>query len=239
MLARIAAFELRYQLRAPVFFIGFALFFLLAFGSVTIDQIRIGSGGNVKVNSPFAILQTLAIMSVFAIFVVTAFVANVVIRDDETGFAPIMRATRVTKFDYLIGRFAGAVIVAFLVIASVPLGMLIGSWMPWVDPDRLGPFIPGHYLYAAFVYGLPTLLIISAGFFALATATRSLMWTYVGAVGFLVLFLTSRLLLRDPAYDNITALADPFGLGARGLATRDWTAAEGNTLMPAVTGRIR
>jgi hypothetical protein len=67
------------------------VFFLLSFGSVTIDEIRIGGRGNVNVNSPFAILQTLAIMSVFAIFIVTAFVANVVIRDDETGFAPIMR----------------------------------------------------------------------------------------------------------------------------------------------------
>ena len=65
MLARIAAFELRYQLRAPVFFVGFALFYLLAFGSVTIDEMRIGGRGNVNINSPFAILQTLAIMSVF------------------------------------------------------------------------------------------------------------------------------------------------------------------------------
>src|SRR4029079_5580196 len=93
-------------------------------------------------------------------------------------------------------------------------------------------------LYALFVYGLPTLLIISAGFFALATATRSLMWTYVGAVGFLVLFLMTRLLLRDPAFDTITALADPFGLGALGLATRYWTASERHTMMPPVTGLI-
>ena len=41
-------------------------------------------------------------------FVSTAFVANVIVRDDDTGFGPIVRSTRVTKFDYLIGRFAGA-----------------------------------------------------------------------------------------------------------------------------------
>jgi aminopeptidase N len=238
MLSKIAAFELKYQLRAPVFFVGFALFFLLAFGSVTIDEVRIGGRGNVNVNSPFAILQTLAIMSVFGIFLVTAFVANVVIRDDETGFAPIIRATRVTKFDYLIGRFTGALIVAFLALAAVPLGMLIGSWMPWVDSDKLGPFVPGHYLYALFVYALPTLVVVGAGFFALATATRSLMWTYVGAVAFLMLFLMSRLLLRDPAYDNFSALADPFGIGALGLATRYWTASDRNTMLPAIAGLI-
>ena len=41
-------------------------------------------------------------------FVIIAFVANAVIRDDETGFAPILRATRISKFDYLVGRFVGA-----------------------------------------------------------------------------------------------------------------------------------
>jgi ABC-2 type transport system permease protein len=238
MLTKIAAFEVRYQLRSPLLFVGFAIFFLLTFGSVTIDQIQIGGRGNVNVNSPFAILLTLGIMSVFAIFVVTAFVANVVIRDDETGFAPILRATRIRKFDYLVGRFIGAIAVAFIIITSVPLGILVGSWMPWVDAEKLGPFVLSHYLYALFLYGLPTLLVTGAGFFALATATRSMMWTYVGVIGFLVLFITARILLRDPVYDNLSALIDPFGIGALIQTTKYWTAAERNTQFPPIAGLI-
>lgn len=238
MLTRIATFELRLQLRSPLFFIGFLLFFLLTFGSVTIDQIQIGDRGNVHVNSPYAILQTLAVMNVFAIFVVTAFVANVVIRDDETGFAPIIRTTRVSKFDYLVGRFVGAIVAAFLLLTGVPLAILIGSWMPWIDPEKLGPFVPGHYVYALFFYGLPTLVVMSAGFFALATLTRSMLWTYVGVVAFLVLFILSGELLRDPAYDTFSALADPFGLGALGQTTKYWTAADRNTMLPPVSGVV-
>jgi ABC-2 type transport system permease protein len=238
MLTRIASFELRLQLRSPLFFIGFFLFFLLTFGSVTIDQIQIGDRGNVHVNSPYAILQTLAVMNVFAIFVVTAFVANVVIRDDETGFAPIIRTTRVSKFDYLVGRFVGAIVAAFVLLTGVPLAILIGSSMPWIDPEKLGPFVPGHYLYALFFYGVPTLVIMSSGFFALATLTRSMLWTYVGVVAFLVLFALSGELLRDPAYDTFAALADPFGLGALGQSTKYWTAADRNTLLPPVTGLV-
>ncbi|MFO0113621.1 MAG: M1 family aminopeptidase [Betaproteobacteria bacterium] len=90
MLTKIAAFELRYQLRSPLFVVGFVLFFLLAFASVTSDSVQIGGAGNVNINSPYALLQTLGIINVFALFVVTAFVANVVIRDDDTRFAPIM-----------------------------------------------------------------------------------------------------------------------------------------------------
>jgi ABC-2 type transport system permease protein len=238
VLARIAAFEVRYQLRSPLFFIGYALFFLLTFGAVTVDQIQIGATGNVNVNSPYAILQTVGIMNVFGIFVITAFVANVVIRDDETGFAPIIRATRVTKLDYLVGRFVGAWLVALLAMTSVPLAIMIGSLMPWLDSEKVGPLVLGHYLYALFIYTAPTLLVSGAGFFALATATRSMMWTYVGVVAFLVLFLTSRVMLSDPAFDSISTLSDPFAVGALSQATKYWTATERNTLLPAVAGLL-
>jgi aminopeptidase N len=236
MLGRIAAFEVRYQIRSPLFFIGFAIFFLLSFASVVSEHVHIGGRGNVNVNSPYAILQTLSIMNVFAIFIIIAFVANVVIRDQETGFAPILFATRLRKRDYLVGRFLGATAVALVLLASVPLAILVGSFMWWLDPEKVGPLVLTHYLYALFVVGLPVLLVCGASFFALATATRSMMWTYLGAVAFLVLYVASTTLLRDPAYDQITALLDPFGIGALDLATKYWTAAERNSLLPPLRG---
>ena len=140
MFRHIAAFEFRYHLRSPVFWTTTLLFALLTFGAITSDQVQIGSAGNVKKNSPYAIAQTLVIMSIFAVFIMAAFVSNVVVRDDETGYGPIVRSTRVSTFDYLFGRFSGAFVVGCLAFAGVPLAMLIGSFMPWIDPDTLGPF---------------------------------------------------------------------------------------------------
>jgi hypothetical protein len=57
--ASIFRFELRYQLRNPVFVVTSLVFFLLTFGSVTIDNIQIGAGGNIHVNSPVAIARRL------------------------------------------------------------------------------------------------------------------------------------------------------------------------------------
>src|SRR5687767_8234133 len=105
MFAQIARFELRFQLKNPVFWVASGIFFLLTFGAMTIDEVQIGSGGNVHANSPFAIIQTHLILTLFYMFVTTAFVANVVVRDDETGFGSMVRSTRVTKSSYLIGRF--------------------------------------------------------------------------------------------------------------------------------------
>ena len=148
MFAKVAGFEFRYQVRSPVFWVAFGIFFLLTYGATTIPQIHIGSGGNTHVNAPYAILEELGIMSVFAIFALTAFVANVVVRDDETGFGPIIRSTRITKFDYLFGRFTGAYCAAAVMILSLPLGIIVGSMMPWLDPVKVGPFRPEDYLYA-------------------------------------------------------------------------------------------
>ncbi|MCA0174953.1 MAG: aminopeptidase [Proteobacteria bacterium] len=238
MLKTIAAFEAKYQLRSPLAAATALIFFLLAFSATTIDQIQIGSGSNVHVNSPRALLEVVGILNIFGLFAITAFVANVVIRDDETGFAPIIRATRITKPAYLLGRFAGAFAVAFVVMLAVPLGVLVGSWMPWVDPAKLGPFVATHYFYAVFVMGLPTLLVMATAFFAVATATRSMLWTYLGVVAFLVLFVVTRVLLRDPANDVLAALTDPFGMSPLTRATRYWTATERNTLLPPLEGLL-
>jgi ABC-2 type transport system permease protein len=238
MFKSVAAFELRYQLKSPAFWVTFAIFLLLTFAATASDNVQIGSGGNVWKNSPFAIAQTLMVMSVFAIFILTAFVANVVVRDDETGFGPIIHSTRLSRFDYLFGRFTGALLGGCLLFLSVPLGMMIGSAMPWLDPEVLGAFNPGHYAYVYLLLCVPTLFVTGAGFFAIATATRSMMWTYVGVIVFLVLYLVATSFLSRPEFIDIVAMVDPFGLGAYDQATRYWTATERNTQLPDFTGYI-
>jgi len=238
VLAQVAAFEWRYQRRSPVFWVGCLILFLLTFGATTAEQIQIGSIGFVHKNSPYAILQTMAVMGLFAVFTTVALVANAVVRDDETGFAPILRSTSIGKASYLGGRFLGATAAALAILATVPLAIWVGSLMPWVDPEKIGPNRAGDYLYALFAFALPTLLVTGAAFFAFATATRSMMWSYVCAVGFIVLDLIAAISLRDPAYDRITALLDPFGFAALNLATKYWTSTERNEHVPQLTGYL-
>jgi ABC-2 type transport system permease protein len=236
MFRHIAGFEFRYQLRSPVFWVTTLFFALLTFGAITSDSVQIGSIGNVKKNSPYAIAQTLQVMSLFAVFITAAFVANVIVRDDETGYGPIVRSTRLSTFDYLFGRFTGAFAAGCVAFAGVPLAMLIGSFMPWIDADTLGPLRLGDYFYVYFVLCLPTLLVIGAFCFALATMTRSLGATYVGLVALLMIYFVSTAYFSRPEFDRIVAIVDPFGLGAVSYATKYWTAAERNTQLPPIAG---
>jgi ABC-type transport system involved in multi-copper enzyme maturation permease subunit len=231
MFARVAAFEFRYQLRSPVFWAVIVLFFLLTFGAMASSEVTIGdANSSVHKNSPLSLATTQLIMAVFFMFVSTAFVANVIVRDDESGFGPIIRSTRITRFAYLFGRFSGAFAVVALAFLAVPLGSYVGSLMPWVDPETLGPNRLTFYLQPYCTIVLPTLLLSSALFFAVATLTRSVMLTYVGVLAFLLLWGISRAVMAtNPDLRELAALTDSFGFGAVRLVTRYWTGSEANT----------
>ena len=232
----VAGFEFGYQLRNPVLWVSFTLFFLLTFGAVTVDEIQIGGTGNTNINSPFAINQTMMVMGIFALFAVTAFVANSVTRDDETGYGPILRATRLGKGAYLYGRFAGAWLAAAVGYLSVPLAILIGSFMPWLDQEKLGPLVLSHYAFAYFIIALPMLFVFGAMLFTFATATRSMMGAYLGLIGILVAWVTAGILLDKPELEDIAGLFDPTGVNALFRQTEYWTAADRNTRLPELVG---
>lgn len=239
MFARIARFELRYQLRNPVFWVAAVLFFLMTFGAMASESIQIGAGGNIHKNSPVALTQMQAVLGLFFMFVTTAFVANVVVRDDDTGFGPIVRSTPITRLQYLGGRFAGAIAAAALAFLFIPLGLWIGSLMPWVDSETLGPNRLGDYGYGLLVFGIPNLLVTGAIFFTAATLTRSMMWTYVAVVVFFLAWLVlTGIAQAKPELRDTIAIVEPFGMPAFANAIRYWTAAERNSGLPPLEGAI-
>jgi len=232
-------FELRYQMRNPVFWVAVVAFFLFTFGLTTVEQISVGLGASVHKNAPLAIATYMQAATLFYMFVSTAFVANVIVRDDETGFGPIVRATRLTRTAYVLGRYSGAFTVAAIGFLAVPIGVWIGSHMWWVDSELIGPNRFSYYLAPYLWIALPDLLLTSALFFALATVTRSMMATYLGVIGFLILWTIATVVLnRNPALEVIGAYIEPLGFGAFGYATKYWTAAESNTLLPPIDGML-
>ena len=140
MLFGMIGFEIRYQLRNPVFWVAIAIFFLIGFGITASENVSVGvAPGAVHENAPIAIAMATTLLSLFYLFVITAFVANAIVRDDTTGFAPIVRATAVTRTQIVLGRFIGGLAVAELGYLMLPLGMAFGVLMPWVDPETVVP----------------------------------------------------------------------------------------------------
>ncbi len=241
MFREISRFELRQQLRSPLFWLIALLFAALAFGATASHTVRIGGGiGNIHRNAPFVVINTLSLFSIIGLFLIPIFVAGAALRDFGANTAEMIFATPITRGAYLGGRLAAGWLASVLVLLAVAIGLWSGSMMPWLDPVRLGPTPWAAYAWALGVIVLPNLFFLAALLMLLATLTRSMLATYVGVIGFFVLSIVAALALGrgNIAHQSAAALADPFGLGALHLATRYWTAADQNSRIPPLTGLL-
>lgn len=239
MLKAIALFELRTQIKRPLLWLVFGVFSLMAFGATVSDSVRIGGGiGNIHRNAPSVILQFHLILSIMGLLIGTMFVAGAILRDFETGTYEMFFSRPIRKRDYLLGRFLAAFGVSVVAFLGVPLGMIAGGFVPWLDPARLGPFMPQAYLYAMLVLALPNLFLSAATFFTVAGLTRSMLYTYLAVIGFFAVYVISLTLVRDIETRPLAALLDPFGVAAVGQATRYWTVVESNSALPPLSGAL-
>lgn len=237
--ARLAAFEIRYQLRNPVFWVSAAIFFLIGFGLSASDNVSFGAPGAVHENSPYTVAFATSVFTTFYMFVITAFVANAVVRDDTTKFGPMIRATPVGESSFLAGRFLGGLAIAILGYLAVPAGIAVGAAMPWVDPETVGPGGLAIYAWPFLIIGIPNLILASAVLFSLATITRSMLASYIGALVLVLGYLTiNAIVASDPSYQDVVARYEPLGAGAISEIARYWTATEMNTRLLPFEGNL-
>lgn len=230
MFTHLAQFEFRYFRKQPSFYITFLIFFSLTFVAMIAEKVSIGApGSNVNYNSPQAITQTLIIMSIIGMFLVANFVGNTATRDYQFKMSGIVHSMPVAKWHHLWGRLFGALTFCLVVFLAVPLGSLIGSLWPTVDPDRLGPINVMSYLTIYSLFIIPNFTFCSVLFYAFASLTRSMMGMYLSVVAFFVLYAISGRLLDDPSLITLGAMLDPFGIRAFAEVTKYWTPHEMNT----------
>ncbi|MBW3628777.1 MAG: hypothetical protein KY464_05700, partial [Gemmatimonadetes bacterium] len=242
----ILRFELRYYLRRISTWLYFGIFFLFAVFMVHLaggawDEVQMsmgGSGGSVKVNSPYVTASLTAVLGLFGVLVTAALLGNAVYRDFETGIYPLFFTKPVSRSSYLAGRLTGALLVNALIFAAIPIGLLLSSLMPYLDAERFGPVRLGGYLHPYLVFTLPNLLFTGLIFFSLAVLTRRMLPNYVGGAFMLLGYLMASNYLSDLDNQRLAALADPFGMGALDLATKYWTPAERNALLVPVDGLL-
>lgn len=212
LFGQLAWLELRQQLRGHVLWIVFSVSLLMVLGAAAIDALRLDAAATLG-SGPGLIVRVHLIWTLFYLFTAAAFVADAVIRDDQTRFAPLVQATAVPRRTYVLARFAGACAALCLCFMSVPAALLTAPLLPGTDPAWAPPFSPGTYAFALLVLAIPNLLISAALFFALATASRSLTGCFLGAVALLTLY---GLQQGGSQAGPLLQLVEPFGFAATG-----------------------
>jgi len=231
-------FELRFHLKSRLFLFGCAVFFLLAFLGVASPNVQFGVLGGANYNSPFAILQTHVFMAMIGVLVGAAFLNSAALRDTEERMAEIIYSTRIGKVDYVLARFIGAFIAAYLVYVASSVGFALATFVPWLDPDLIGPFRPGDYVHASVFIGLPALFANSAIVYAFAVLTRDQRISYAVIIALLVAYQVAAGMLGEMDYRTAAALVDPTGIAAVGEVMQYWTVFERNTQVVPIEGTL-
>ena len=224
----ICKFEIHYRLRRWDTYLFFL--FLLIFSLFGVEFVFEGIDlGMVKKNSPLVNAQTKGAITGLSMLFVSIIMGVPILRDFQYKIAPLIYVNPISKKDYLVGRYLGAMVVLLFIFSAVLWGMILRAQMPWVNVDPYGSFQWSNYLQPFVWVVLPIVFFGASLFFETGTLTRKLMVVYTQGIFIFVLFMLTKAI----THESWQALLDPFSLTTLTLSTKHWTIVERNTsLLP-------
>jgi len=232
-------FEIRYWLRSVMLWVFTAIVMMMALLAMSSDQLQIGGAlGNTYRNAPFVIEQFYSIFWFITLLMVTAFGNSAAAREFEHNMNQIIFTKPIRKSAFLLGRFAGCVVISAIPMLGVSLGALLAPLMPWADADRFGPVVGAAHWLGILVFALPNTLFVAAIVFTIAALTRSTMVSFLGALGLIVADVISSIVTQKLENERLAAIIDPFGSDAFSYMTKYWTVVDKNTHVLGFTGML-
>ncbi len=245
MVLEILLFELRQRLArlsTGIYFLvlgALSLLFMLAsggaFASVSVD---FGTGGKVLVNSPYALMEIIGYISIFGVVITAALAGQATCQDASSTSTSLLYSMPITKFEYLTGRFLGALAAQLVIFPSVGLGAWLAVRTHLLDATRVGPNHLAAFLLPYLILALPNILITTALFFAIAALGRRMLPVYIASVLLLIGYFVAGQLSSGIHVTRTAALLDPFGATAVDYLTQYWTPFERNTHLIPFSGML-
>jgi len=172
----------------------------------------------------------------FGIVITGAIAGQATFQDTDNHTTDLFYTAPITKFDYLAGRFLGALAVQLLIFSSVGLGAYVGMRLPWLDPTRIGPNNAAAYLRPYLILVLPNLILTTAIFFGLAALWKRMLPVYAASIILLIGYFVATQFSTNLVVNTTAALADPFGANAVDRLTQYWSPFQRNTQLIPLGG---
>jgi hypothetical protein len=244
LIAPTLGFELRRLARHPAF----AASLLLLGGSALALVVTEFGPPTVQLTAPYFMAQSLGLLTLVAIFVLTFLVAHAALGDVEHKMQELLFATPLTRAAWFAGRCAAVILAGFATMVVAAIVLVVAPAVVPVDPARVGPIGLHGAIWALLIIVLPNLVLIGAILFTAAALSGSSTVTAVAGLGIWALFWVTALLVDSPLLAGTSppsaealaraAVLDPFGLSAFFEQTRYWTPGERNTRLMSFTGRL-
>ncbi|HEX6095616.1 MAG TPA: M1 family aminopeptidase [Thermoanaerobaculia bacterium] len=220
-------YEFAYRLRSISTWIYAGVLLLIGF---YIIHVAVSGTNPIQVNSPQDLAEkTVLLCGLFGILVTAGLFADAVIRDRTAGMDALLFTTRIRPAEYLGGRFLAALAINSILVFAIPIGLAVGTKMPYLPREAFGPNRLAAYLQPMLLFALPNLVLIGAILFTIAALTRKVIPVYLAAIAIFLGYLVAAGAWSGITNPLLSALADPLGMNALKGMTQYWTASERNT----------
>ncbi len=201
-------FELKYRAKRADTYIYFALLFCYAL--IAVDFIFNENLNPIKRNAPYIIAKVMGIIAALFTMLTSMIMGVAVLRDFDHNVAPLLFVNPIKKSDYLLGRFLGSFAVLIFIFSSVPIGLILGDFMPWRASADLLPFNVWRYIQPFFTIVLPNLFFTGAIFFVAGALSRKLLVVYTQGIILLMCYIFTLQMAQGSDDPFLPALIDPF-----------------------------
>jgi ABC-2 type transport system permease protein len=182
-------YEFGYRVRSASTWAYAAFLFLIAIlgTAATAD-----GGPTVYANAPMNVAQVIVLLGgLFGLVVSAALFGDAAVRDVAAGMDQLVFTTRLSKAEFLGGRFVAALAVNAIVIIVLPLGHVVAIASPLMGSAPIGPFRVAAYVQPLLLFSWPNLLLAGAILFAIGTLSRQVVPVYLAAIGLLIGYVTA------------------------------------------------
>ncbi len=165
--------------------------------------------------------------------------AQVIVRDQNAQLQEVVLAAPVPLQLTLLARFAGALVIAVIMGASVYLGFVsapILVALGALPPEAVGPAPWAAFGWSLLVFTLPNALGTGAIFLCAAIWTRSTVGPFSAAAGVALVWMVAMIVLRGGEVDVAAAsVLDPSGYSEAERQSMLWTPVEKKSAIIALT----
>lgn len=232
-------FEFSYRRNRPATYIFFALLLGISFAAVTTDLIKGLSGGAIKDNATTVMAQlSLGLFTLLGVLISSAIMGVAIVRDFEHRTDALFFTKPIRRWEFLTGRYLGAMLILLLTLTAIPLGLMLGEAAPWRNADRLLPFRAATYWQPYLTLIVPSTLAVGSIFFAVGALSRKMLVVFTQGMVFLIIYLISGTLLSQIDRRETAALLDPFGRRAASFVTQYWSISQQNNELIPLTGTL-
>ena len=244
MISDIVKYELHYwKKQYAIYFYGIVLFFIgmsaMLIGGDILNEVTPNPNGERIINSSLSLYANLfGQVNILLFFLIPSIYGVSIYRDFKSKMYMVLYSYPVSKWDYWIGKYVSASIIAILLVGLLGVGAMIGENMPGLNPAFVGPFRPMAYFNIYAIYTIPTILAFGAIVFSIVGLSRNIYSGYVIILVIILLRFAIISILRHPDYMDIMAITDPYASITGMYYSKDWTLIQQNTMLLPLKGVV-